>query len=130
MYLEFFAEGCEDCPLILIYSNDRLEVKELKHSLDKLAQKVFEQIPIHNLPFCKAVNDCQLDVKITQENSRMTQIGNSAFLWELTNEQCLEVIELLEPFELEDLSTQSKYQYQYLFQNHDVSIIFSTQRQW
>ena len=51
MRLEYFEDGLDDGPLILLYGGGRDEVALLRNAVRALAQDVGRRLAIHELPF-------------------------------------------------------------------------------
>ena len=131
MKLEYFESPCQDCPLILIYGNEMVGASNLRLAIERVASGLTNHIDIHEIPGYNPVDDCQLRLQITQNDAVGVRMdGKNCFVWELTLEDCYDVIGLLEPFSDKIEGNTNKHYHQYLEQNGEFIIIFSTDRQW
>ena len=129
--LEYFAEGSQDCPLILIYGSDTVGALNLSLAIETAAAGLTNHIDVHTIPGYHSVNDCQLHLQISKREAQGVQMKQeNYFVWELSAEECYDVIGLLEPFSNRNAGNTHEHRHQFLTQNGEITIIFSTNRQW
>jgi hypothetical protein len=58
--IEYFAEGSEDCPRILIYGDDPETAARLREQVASLAEKRVQHVAVHEIPGFESVGDCLL----------------------------------------------------------------------
>ncbi len=129
MKIEYFADGCADCPILLIYGEEPTRVHTLCVSLDRLIDGLIETITIHELPGYVSVNGCQLVAKRGHTDVGVEQIGEDVmFECRLQQETWREVRDLLEPFTWSYQDDRTHFQY--VNETSDISLMISTQRAW
>lgn len=60
MKIEYFAEGCPDCPIVLIYGNEPGGVLNLRLAFERLATGLVDNVAIHKISGYTSINNCQL----------------------------------------------------------------------
>lgn len=127
MQIEFFPDGSEDCPLILIYGTDVSAVIAFREACANLANGKEQSFAVHELPGFNREESCKLTACVGKHDIgvlRIPEAGN--FRWEVTRTSWLNVAGLLEPFCRE----QSGHAHQYLDRSSDITVIISTDRSW
>jgi hypothetical protein len=129
MKVEYFAEGSDDCPLVLLYGADPKETIVLAKALNALSKSGKASLPIHDLPGISSVDGCQLFAALGSDDVGVTKIQDSnVFECSLRAESWQDVIELLEPFcDPQELAANS---FQYLNECSDIRLLISTSRMW
>ena len=129
MKIEYFADGAQDCPLILIYGNEPDAIKNLQNALKPLVTGTVEQIAIHELPGFVSIGNCQLFAKAQAKDSGVQQAQSGlVFVCGLRRDVWQDVIDLLEPFAL--IEPGNHVRFQYLTQTGKISLLVSTSRSW
>jgi hypothetical protein len=125
--LEFFDDGLDGGPLILLYGGGRDEVALLQEAVRVLAEGVGRQLAIHELPFVQSVDACRLSAISAEADVGVVATSTfGAFEWTLTPESWLQTDELLEPF----CEERSAAAFQYLNPAPGPEVIYSTDRAW
>ena len=127
MRLEFFSDGFDGGPLLLLYGGAPREVALLRDALLALTHTT-GSLPIHSLPFVESVEHCALTAISADHDvgARETETAHD-FAWVLRPESWLEVHELLAPFcDSEEETTR----FQYLNPVAGTEVIYSTDRAW
>jgi hypothetical protein len=125
--LEFFEDGLDGGPLILLYGGGREEVALLREAVRALAEGVGRQLAIHDLPFVESVDNCRLRAISAQADVGVVASATPRdFEWTLDRESWLQTDELLAPF----CEEQSGTAFQYLNPARGPEVIYSTDRAW
>ncbi len=131
MKLEYFADCSQDCPLIPIYGSDTVGALNLSLAIERVVAGLTNHINIHTIPGYFSVNDCQLLLQISKNDAQGVRMKkDNYFVWELSAEECYDVIGLLEPFLNGNDDNNSQHRHQFLEQNGAITVISSTDRQW
>jgi hypothetical protein len=126
--LEFFEDGMDGGPLILLYSGTLEEVALLRGALQGPGEAVGNRLAIHSLPFVHPVAKCSLDIISTESHIGVVATPvPGAFEWLLRPESWLHIEYLLEPFCEQRTATTS---FQYLNPADGPEVIYSTDRAW
>ena len=129
MKIEYFAEGCLDCPIVLIYGNKPGGVLNLRLALERLATGLVDNVAIHRIPGYTSINNCQLFAGVGDTNRGLYQIaGEPIFECSLQSESWLDIIGLLEPFTVSN--DKDKPCFQFLDETSKITLMISTQRTW
>ncbi|WP_420628604.1 hypothetical protein [Candidatus Leptofilum sp.] len=131
MKLEYFAEGSQDCPLILIYGDEKTGALNLSLALNRVAIGAVDFVDVQNIANFDAVNGCQLRIQFSKHEAKGVQMtDDNQFVWTLSSDECEDVIGLLEPFSKKNDGEANKQSHQFLEQNGEIRVIFSTERRW
>ncbi len=128
MKLEYFPDGSEDCPLILIYGTGHTEIKELVQAFNTLSNRTRERVAIHELPGFVSVDGCQLFASVGKRDLGVRLLSENTFDWILRSEMWEQVTELAEPFQ--NFENPSETHFQYLNPTIGISVLISTNRSW
>ena len=126
MKLEFFADGFEGKPLILLYDGAPAEVVQLRDLLRRLAGGLGRRLTVNELPFVETVGACRLRARCAFERSGIRATAATDFEWTLDPESWREVEELLEPF----CQAHDHVAFQHLDSTSDAEVVYSTDRAW
>lgn len=129
--VEYFAEGAQDCPLLLIYGDGLVNVLALSLAFKRVATGLADYVDVQNIANFHAVNGCQLRLQLSKRAGSGVQLTEeNCFVWHLTAEECHDVIGLLEPFSKRNDHDADKQRHQILEGNGAIKVIFSTKRRW
>ncbi len=126
MKLEFFEDGLDGGPMILLYGGGPDEVALLRNAIRTFSGDVGRQLALNDLPFVQSVDKCRLRAISAAADLGVVAKAPADFEWALGLESWLQVDELLEPF-CEETSGVS---FQYLNPANGPEIIYSTARAW
>lgn len=128
MTLEFFEDGGERAPLLLLYGGSREEVGHLRTVFRSLAQGLGQRVALHDLPFVRSVDSCAL-VAISSkiEAGVMATRTPGAFEWILPPSGWDNVEGLLEAF---CGAGESSAGFQHLNPWPGAEVIYSMGRSW
>jgi hypothetical protein len=124
--LEFFEEGLDGGPMILLYGGGPEEVAQLRNAIQVLSRGVGSQFALNDLPFLQSVDRCQLRTTCAEADLGVVVKGSADFEWILGPASWLKVDEQLEPF----CAQRSGVSFQYLNPASGPEIIYSTVRAW
>jgi hypothetical protein len=127
--LEFFDDGPEGRAIVLLYGGSCEEVSQLRLALRTLAEGVSPRLALHELPFVRAVNGCQLTALVTPTDEGARQRPSGAFELALDPEGWFQAEELLEPFERAHERPDVPH-FQFLNPKPGLEILYSTHRAW
>ncbi len=127
MKLEFFKNGLDGGPLILLYGGGPAEVALLRKAVRTLAEGVGRRLAMHELLFVQSVDNCRLRGISAQTDVGVVATSTpSEFDWALNRESWLQIDELLQPF----CEVRDNLAFQYLNHAHGPQVIYSTDRAW
>ena len=127
MKLEFFEDGLEGGPLLLLYEGEPEEVGLVRVALRKLAEGSDQQLDFDRLPFVETIDGCRLRAIVAPKSVGVVLTrAPRAFEWTLDAESWLQVEELLEPFD----KPHEHVAFQYLNCARGPEVIYSTARAW
>lgn len=126
MKLEFFEDGLDGGPMILLYGGGPDEVALLRNAIRPLSGGVGGEIPLNDLPFVQSVDKCRLRAISAEAELGVVARAPADFEWTLGLESWLKVDEQLEPF----CEEKSGVFFQYLNPGSGPEIIYSTARAW
>jgi hypothetical protein len=101
MKLEYLQEGSSDCPLIRLYDFTIAEATQLHNIIKQLAAGHNQWIEIHNLPWVKVIDNCQLTLIIQnwdQAIVRQKDTDKNDFACGFTTGTWYNIEGLVEPF--------------------------------
>jgi hypothetical protein len=124
--LEYFEDGLDGGPMILLYGGGSEEVSLLRSVIRQLADGVSAQFVLNDLPFVESVGTCQLRAVSSPTDLGVVGRASADFEWTLRTESWLQVDEQLEPF----CEEKSGVFFQYLNPSNGPEIIYSTAREW
>jgi hypothetical protein len=75
MNIEYFHEGSDDCPLILIYGTEQGSWRALQEGIRSLLEGKIKDLAIHELSGFVPIDGCQLVAKLGTWNSGIKRIG-------------------------------------------------------
>ena len=129
MRVEYFADGSEDCPLVLLYGPDPTDAVTLSEALRVLSNSCESRVAIHELPGFVSVDGCQLFASVAGSDIGMKMIvPTTVFDCSLRADSWDNIIGLLEPFC--HLETMSGTRFQYLQDSGDIRLLISNERAW
>ena len=100
MKIEYLPEGSPDCPLIRIYGDDQIGMRDLRAAIRDLITGAKETIDLHRISSFAAAAACELKLRIASalhhEGVRQ-QAGTLDFEWALTVPEWESVADLIEP---------------------------------
>ena len=64
MFIEYFPDGSDDCPLILVHGREPEAATRLREQIAALATSQAERIAVHELPSFESVDGCQLFLSV------------------------------------------------------------------
>jgi hypothetical protein len=124
--LEYFEDGLDGGPMILLYGGGSEEVALLRSVIRKLADGVSAQFVLNDLPFVESVEKCRLRAVSAPADLGVVARASADFEWTLRTESWLQVDKQLEPF----CEEKSGVFFQYLNPGSGPEIIYSTARAW
>src|ERR1041385_3615895 len=113
MNIEYFVDGCTECPLILIYGSNPSDALNLCLAIERVANGLVDRLAIHEFPGYVSVNNCQLFIHVGRSDRGIQRLGQAhTFECTLRKETWLAMIGLIEPFtEPERKDSGSSFQY-------------------
>ena len=126
MKLEFFKDGLDGGPMILLYGGGPDEVALLRTDIRTLSGAIGRQLVLSDLPFVLPVDKCRLRATSAEKDLGVVASAPADFEWTLGLESWLQVDEQLEPF----CEQKSGVFFQYLNPGSGPEIIYSTAREW
>ncbi len=127
MKLEFFKDGLDSGPLILLFGGGPEEVALLRKAMRPLTEGVRWRLAMHELPFVQPVDNFRLRAISAQDDIGVVATATPGeFEWTLTSESWLQTDGLLEPF----CEERSGTAFQHLNPASGPEIIYSTDRVW
>jgi hypothetical protein len=126
--LEFFENGLDGEPLILLYGGTADEARQLRDAIAKLAESSERQLAIHDLAFVEAIRGIAVTAVSGERDEGVRSVGPEAFLWTLSSNAWSEINELLDPFTLYPNTEHASFQY--LNPSNGPEVIYSTDRKW
>jgi hypothetical protein len=129
MKVEYFADGSEDCPLVLLYGADPRDAAALSEALSGLTQSAEARVAIHELQGFSSVAGCQLFASVARSDVGMKKVlAPNVFDCSLRVETWENVIELLEPFCQPEAEVPNRFQY--LDEHGEIRWLISSERAW
>jgi hypothetical protein len=126
--IEFFQDGSDDAPLILIWGYDISATRELFHAFRSSCDGQEQEIAIHKLAQFCGVDGLELYAHISDTEDGLTRRqGNLVFDWNLSHLGWQRVGSLLSPF-CDRVAAPGSFQW--LDDSSKISVIFSTERGW
>jgi len=130
MNIEYFADGCTECPLILIYGSDPADALNLRLAIERVANGLVDRIAIHELPGYFSINNCGLFLQVGQSDRGVQRLGQAhTFECTLRKDTWLAMIGLVEPFAEADRKNSGS-SFQYLNESSNIRLLISTDRAW
>jgi hypothetical protein len=130
MKLEYFSEGSNDCPLILIYGQDPVGTLNLRLAFERLAVGLTDEIAVHEIPGYASIDGCKLFSRIGWSDIGIERQGKERiFICTLQKDSWLNIVGLLEPFAESVESSDNNY-HQYLDETSEIRLLISTHRGW
>jgi hypothetical protein len=123
--IEYMAEGSDDAPLILIWSEKSRAACQLLNGINRLKDGDCNVLRIHDLSGFEAVEGVELHATVNASVSGLIQTSPRKFNWRLSKEGWQTVADLLAPF----CDSHNPGSYQWLH-NGKLSLVFSTMRGW
>jgi hypothetical protein len=124
--LEFFAEGLDGGPMILLYGGGPDDVALLQNALRTLSEGVGCQVALNDLSFVRSVDKCQVRALSGETDLGVVTRAPVDFEWTLGPESWRQVDEQLEPF----CEEKGGVSFQYLNPGSGPAVIYSTARAW
>ena len=113
MILDFLPDRSNDCPILRIYDFDLVEAEAFVSEIEKMANGVFDSLPIHHLPFVDAIDGCLLTAMIGVRAEGVDMVtplpDANSFAWIGSRDEWRHIIDLILP--LEGLMTPNHYQW-------------------
>jgi len=129
MKVEYFGDGSEDSPLVLLYGSDPNDAVTLSTALVALAKSSVSRVAVHELPGFVSIDGCQLVGSVGDFDVGVTMTAPPAvFDCSLRPQTWDDIIGLLEPFSHTTKTTGARFQY--LNQTGDIRLLISTERAW
>jgi hypothetical protein len=128
MHIEFFPDGSEDCPAILLYGCPSAGAEAVISTFRALAESPATEVALHQLSDLTPVGDIQLFATNTKGRSGVQQLSPLVFRWRKDTEGWLEAAELAEPVARSDGSERTRFQS--LERSGKINVIFSIHRAW
>jgi hypothetical protein len=128
MDLEFFADGSWDGGLlVLIWGGGRAEVTQLRTALRALAGKPGLRVALHELPFMKPIQGCDVLAISSHDEIGVVQKGTApTFEWIMKPGGWDNAEGLLQPF----TEPGGRGGFQFLNRGAGPEVIYSTGRSW
>ena len=101
MKIEYLEDGSPDCPLIRIYGNDQIGMRNLCAAIGDLIAGANDSIALHRLPHFEAVGGCELTLRVAstpRQKGVHRQTDTLDFEWHLSLPDWDTVAELIAPF--------------------------------
>jgi hypothetical protein len=124
--VEFFEDGLEGGPMILLYGGGPDEVALLRNAMRTLSGRVGRQLTLNDLPYVQSVDKCRLLAISADADLGVVARPPADFEWTLSPESWHQVDEQLEPF----CEKKRGVSFQYLNSGGGPKIIYSTTRAW
>jgi hypothetical protein len=124
--LEFFVDGLEGQPMILLYGGGPEEVVLLRNAMRPLSGGVGVNLAVDDLPFVQPIDKCRLRVISAGVVFGVTATSAGNFEWTLDPKSWLEVDKQLDPL----CTGSSGVSFQHLNPGSGPEIIYSTDRTW
>jgi hypothetical protein len=129
MRVEYFANGSDECPLILLYGADSGDAITLSEAFNTLTTPGTTRVVVHNLPGFSSVAECRLFASHSEVDRGVTMIQSpNEFECVLSAESWENIVGLLEPFC--DSERMPGMSFQYLDESGDTRLLISTERAW
>lgn len=126
--IEFFADGSDDAPLVLIYGYDIARTRELFHAVRALREGREDAIAIHTLPGFHGVGGLELVFHLADKDLGLSQATEALkFDCHLNGDSWQRVEDLLAPF-CDRCARPGPFQW--LDETGKISLLFSTGRGW
>jgi hypothetical protein len=123
--IEFFPDGSQDTPCILIHYGSLNDYRLLMESCLSLARSTLASFALHRRPGFSGV---PVVATAAERDVGVSRCGSAdSFLWELTPDSWASVAGLLEPFAAK---TDDAHAHQYVEHAGDIRVIVSTDRSW
>jgi hypothetical protein len=130
MHIEYFADGCTECPLILIYGSNPSDALNLRLAIERVAHGLVDRLAIHEFPGYFSINNCRLFLQAGRSDRGIQRLGHAhTFECTLRKETWLAMIGLIEPFTETDRK-DSGSSFQYLNESSTIRLLISTDRAW
>ncbi len=126
MKLEFFEDGLNGDPMILLYGGRSEDVVLLRSAIRTLSEGVGRQFALTDLPFVQSVDKCRLRAISAAADLGVKSRELADFEWTLCPESWRQVDEQLEPFCEEKIDVS----FRYINPGSGPEIIYSTAREW
>lgn len=129
MRVEYFADGSDECPLILLYGADPKDAATLSEAFHSLTKPGASLVAVHNLPGFSSVDGCRLFASRSEADRGVTMIQSpKQFDCFLRAESWENIVGLLEPFCNSERTLGIRFQY--LDESGDTRLLISTERAW
>jgi hypothetical protein len=127
VHIEFFPDGSDDCPLILLHGHDPAAASRLREQVAALAEERVERVAVHEIVGFESVGDCRLFAAFGDSDlgTRRLRVEHE-FECQLRPVTWQNVEGLLEPF------TQRSFcnGFQRLDSHGKIRLLISGQRNW
>jgi len=124
--IEFFADGLDGGPMILVYGGTPDDVAQLRKGIERLSKDIRGHLVLDDLPFVQSIGGCRLRITCAEGDLGVVDKGGADFEWILGPESWLVVNEQLEPF----CAQRSSVSFQYLNPGSGPEVVYSTARAW
>ena len=127
MHIEFFPDGSDDCPLVLLHGRNPEAATRLREQVAELAAEHVQRFPVHELPGFVSVADCRLFASVGRSDLGVRRLrAQHEFECELRPVTWLNVEGLLEPF-----TERTFYDgFQWLDSHGKIQLLISGHRGW
>jgi hypothetical protein len=98
MRLQYLPEGSSDCPLIRLFDFTPDEARQLALAVADLAAEQIDKIALHEFSYVKAVDECELVLRLRNWDQAVRRIGPRIFECGFTASTWDNVSGLIEPF--------------------------------
>jgi hypothetical protein len=130
MNIEYFADGCTEYPLILIYGSNPSDALNLRLAIERVANGLVDRLAVHAFPGYVSVNNCRLFLQVGRSDRGIQRLGHAhSFECTLRKQTWLAMTGLIEPFTEADRK-DSGSSFQYLNESSNIRLLISTDRTW
>ena len=127
MFIEHFADGSDDCPLILLHGRDPAAAARLLERVRALAASRAERVSVHELEGFESVEGCELFLSLGMRDIGTQRLGVSeSFECHLRPSTWNCVEGLLEPFTVRSFRDG----FQWLDSHGQIQLLISGHRGW
>jgi len=127
VHIEYFSDGSDDCPLVLLHGRDPEAATRLREQVASLAAERVQHVAIHEIPGFESVAGCRLFASVGRSDlgTRPLQ-AKLEFECQLRPVSWQNVEGLLEPFTEQTFSDG----FQWLDSHGKIRLLISGHRGW